>query len=101
MLFSAVTSLMLSPMVNIFRFTTIFGGGIIVGLVVAFLAARIRRLASGATYQVVLSMAVAYGAYAAAQALGFSGIVAVAITGLFISRGFQKNAEFTRDLSFF
>jgi CPA1 family monovalent cation:H+ antiporter len=46
-------------------------------------------------------MAVAYGAYATAQAFGFSGIVAVAISGLFISRGFQKNAESTRDLAFF
>ena len=100
-LFSAVTSLMLSPILNISRFTAVFGGGIVVGLAVAFTGARIRRLASGTTYQVTLSMAIAYGSYATAQALGFSGIVAVAMAGLFMSRGFQRNAESTRDLSFF
>jgi len=100
-LFSAVMSLTLSPILNIFRFGMVFGGGIIVGLGVAFVATRISQLGSGPTYRIVLSMAVAYGAYAAAQALGFSGIVAVAIAGLFMSRGFQRNSESTRDLSFF
>jgi len=100
-LFSAVTSLMLSPILNVIRFTTVFGGGIIVGLVVAFVATRVRRLASGSTYQVVLSMAVAYGTYATAQALEFSGVVAVAIAGLLMSRTFQMNAESTERLSFF
>jgi len=100
-LFSAVTSLMLSPILNVIRFTAVFGGGIMVGLVVAFVATRVRRLASGSTYQVVLSMAVAYGAYATAQALEFSGVVAVAITGLLMSRTFQMNAESTERLSFF
>jgi len=46
-------------------------------------------------------MAVAYGAYATAQALEFSGVVAVAITGLLMSRTFQMNAESTERLSFF
>jgi len=64
-------------------------------------ATRINQLGSDSTYHIVLSMAVAYGAYAAAQALGFSGIVAVAIAGLFMSRGFQRNGESMRDLSFF
>jgi len=100
-LFSAVTSLMLSPILNVIRFITVFGGGIIVGLVVAFVATRVRRLASGSTYQVVLSMAVAYGTYATAQALEFSGVVAVAIAGLLMSRTFQMNAESTERLSFF
>jgi len=100
-LFSAVTSLMLSPILNVIWFTTVFGGGIIIGLFAAFVATRICRLASGSTYQVVLSMAVAYGAYATAQALEFSGVVAVAIAGLLMSRSFQKNAESTERLSFF
>lgn len=100
-LFSAVTSLMLSPILNIVRFTTVFGGGLAVGLIVAFIAARIRRIVSGSTFQVVLSMAVAYGAYATAEVLEFSGVVAVAIAGIFMSRAFQRNAESTEGLSFF
>ncbi|MEM2896228.1 MAG: cation:proton antiporter [Candidatus Bathyarchaeia archaeon] len=100
-LFSAVTSLMLSPIVNALRFATVFGGGMITGLIIAFIAEKIHRLMSNSIYRVILSISVAYGAYATAEVFHFSGIVAVAIAGIFMSRGFKNDVKSKEGTLFF
>ena len=88
-LFSAVTSVMLSPVINTVRLATVFGGGVIIGACIAFMAVRIRRVIPNSIYQVALSLAIAYGAYATAEILHFSGVVAVATAGLIVGHNLR------------
>ena len=64
-------------------FILIFGGGVMVGLVVAWGARQLQRGVSDPVTQIVLTMAAVYGAYGLAEALGVSGLIAVAVAGLF------------------
>lgn len=61
----------------------LFGGGVLVGLGVAWGARQLQREIQDSLSQIVLTMAAVYGSYAVATALGVSGLIAVAVTGLF------------------
>jgi CPA1 family monovalent cation:H+ antiporter len=61
----------------------LFGGGFVVGLGVAWGSRQLQKLVDDSVSQIVLTMASVYGAYAVAGAIGVSGIVAVAVAGLF------------------
>jgi CPA1 family monovalent cation:H+ antiporter len=63
-------------------FAGLFGGGILVGLGVAWGARQLQRETQDPLSQVVLTVAAAYGSYGIATALGVSGLIAVAVTGL-------------------
>jgi CPA1 family monovalent cation:H+ antiporter len=89
-LFSAVSALTLSPLLNVVEIAVEFGGGLIVGLVIAFLANRLTPLLPDRNVQVMVTISEAYGSYILADALGFSGIVAVAVLGLYIGRYYQE-----------
>jgi len=91
-LFSAVSALTLSPLLNVVEIAIEFGGGLIVGLVIAFLANRLTPLLPDRNAQVMVTISEAYGSYILADALGFSGIVAVAILGLYMGRYYQQNS---------
>jgi Na+:H+ antiporter len=60
----------------------LFGGGVVVGLAVAWGARQIQRETQDSLSQVVLTMTAVYGSYGVATALGVSGLIAVAVTGL-------------------
>lgn len=60
----------------------LFGGGVIVGLLVAWVARQVQRETQDPVSQVVLTMTAVYGSYGIATALGVSGLIAVAVTGL-------------------
>ena len=60
-------------------FASIFGGGVIVGLLVALSAHLLSRIVTDP----MITITTVYGSYTLASALGFSGIVAVAIAGLY------------------
>ena len=60
----------------------IFGGGVVVGLAVAWGARMLQRETQDVTSQIVLTMTAVYGSYGVATALGVSGLIAVAVTGL-------------------
>src|SRR3989442_5552310 len=64
-------------------FAEIFGGGVIVGLLVALGAHFLSRLVTDPMSETMITITTVYGSYTVASALGFSGIVAVAIAGLY------------------
>jgi monovalent cation:H+ antiporter, CPA1 family len=65
------------------NFAKIVGGGVFVGFVVAFVAELLTSLISDRATETVLTISTVYGSYALAQAFGFSGLIAVAIVGLY------------------
>jgi monovalent cation:H+ antiporter, CPA1 family len=64
-------------------FAIIFGGGVLVGIVVALGARLVSRLVSDPMSETMVTITTVYGSYTAAEALGVSGLVAVAIAGLY------------------
>src|SRR5436853_2254728 len=64
-------------------FASIFGGGVIVGLLVALGAHLLSRIVTDPMSETMITITTVYGSYTVASALGFSGIVAVAIAGLY------------------
>jgi len=60
----------------------LFGGGVLVGLGIAWGARQLQREIEDPLSQIVLTMAAAYGSYGLATAFGVSGLIAVAVTGL-------------------
>jgi monovalent cation:H+ antiporter, CPA1 family len=77
---------------SILNFILIFGGGALVGVGVAFSAELITSRITDRTSEVILSIAAVYGSYAAATAFGFSGLVAVAVVGLYFGNYTIKKA---------
>jgi len=64
------------------EFVIKLGGGILVGLLMAGGSRLVQRAIEDPISQVVLTMAAVYGSYGIAEALGVSGLIAVAVTGL-------------------
>jgi monovalent cation:H+ antiporter, CPA1 family len=64
-------------------FAILFAGGVLVGLVVAFLAEVLSSLLSDRLTQTILTISAVYGSYALAVAFGVSGLMAVAVVGLY------------------
>ena len=64
-------------------FALVFGGGVLVGLVVAFLAELLSSTISERFTETILTISAVYGSYALASSLGFSGLIAVAVVGLY------------------
>lgn len=72
-----------SPVSAISSFAVLFLGGIVVGLVVAFVAEILSSLLSDKLSQTILTISAVYGSYALASSLGVSGLMSVAIVGLY------------------
>jgi monovalent cation:H+ antiporter, CPA1 family len=68
---------------SILNFILIFGGGALIGAGVAFGAELVTSRITDRTSEVILTIAAVYGSYAAATAFGFSGLIAVAVVGLY------------------
>jgi CPA1 family monovalent cation:H+ antiporter len=64
------------------EFAFVFGGGVLVGLSIAWGARQLQRVTQDSISQIVLTMTAVYGSYGLASALGVSGLIAVAVTGL-------------------
>ena len=64
-------------------FVVLFAGGALVGLIVAFLAELLASVMSDKLTQTILTISVVYGWYALASSLGVSGLIAVAVVGLY------------------
>jgi CPA1 family monovalent cation:H+ antiporter len=65
------------------KFALIIGGGVGVGLLVAFVAELLTSMIQDRASETVLTISAVYGSYAAASVFGFSGLIAVAIVGLY------------------
>lgn len=64
----------------------ISAGGIAVGLVTGWLAVRVRRPLDAPSIEIVIGLLAAFGSYIAAQAAGFSGVLAAVTAGLYTGR---------------
>ena len=73
----------LSPVEAVADFAYILSTGTLVGLGVAWAARKVQPLIADSVTQVVLTLVAVYGAYALATELGASGLLAVAVTGIF------------------
>ncbi len=65
------------------KFALIVGGGVAIGFLVAFVAEILTSLVPDRASETVLTISAVYGSYAAASAFGFSGLIAVAVVGLY------------------
>ncbi|MBY4677886.1 cation:proton antiporter [Marinobacterium arenosum] len=87
-LFTLLTSLALMPQQEItlaaasLKFTTIFCGGILVGLMVALLLGLIYRWMDSTFNRMAVMLVAAYGSYLLAELWHLSGVVAVLVVGL-------------------
>jgi Na+:H+ antiporter len=79
---TSVTAASLSLVGAVANLVVVFGGGVLVGLGVAWGARQLQREASDAVPQVMLTLAATYGSYGLASSLGVSGLIAVAVAGL-------------------
>ncbi len=65
------------------HFSEIFGGGILVGLMVGFGAEIISSVISDTLSETILSISMVFGSYVVATALDFSGLISVAVAGIY------------------
>ena len=83
----------LGILTSIGNFVLILGGGVAVGLFVAWGARQLQKEATDSLSQVVLTLTAVYGSYGFATAVGASGLIAVAVTGLFYGNTVLFNIE--------
>jgi CPA1 family monovalent cation:H+ antiporter len=83
-LYPIAVSLSFSPIQSVALFTYTFGGGILIGLIVSGIAELLHRLITEPLAETSFTIAVMFGSYAFAESLGVSGLVAVAIVGLYM-----------------
>ncbi len=81
-----------SPLTTIFEVAIEAGGGFAIGLVLGTVVIRAMRAIDEYAVEVALSLALATGAYALAQALHVSGPIAVVVAGLMIGDRAAKSA---------
>ena len=80
---ASATEVALKPFDAFVQFVYVLGGGTLVGLAVAWGARQVQKQVYDSVTQVVLTLVAVYGAYGLAQGLGTSGLIAVAVTGLY------------------
>jgi CPA1 family monovalent cation:H+ antiporter len=83
-LFPIAVSLSFSPIQSLSLFAYTFGGGVLIGLIVSGIAELLYRLVTEPLAETSFTIAVIFGSYALATSLGVSGLVAVAIAGLYM-----------------
>jgi monovalent cation:H+ antiporter, CPA1 family len=74
------------------NFILVFGGGIAVGLVASLAGEVLTSLISDRLTETILTITVVYGSYVAATTLGFSGLIAVSVVGLYFGNLTIKTA---------
>ncbi|HLQ06150.1 MAG TPA: sodium:proton antiporter [Nitrososphaerales archaeon] len=93
----------LQPVGAVVSFGYVLGVGVLVGLGMAWIGRQLQRLIEDSVTQIVLTLVAVYGAYEIAVLLGASGLIAVAVTGLFYGNTIllrlesKKVAEATRE----
>jgi CPA1 family monovalent cation:H+ antiporter len=73
-----------------FGFT--LGAGVLIGLAVAFLGEVLSSLIEDRVAETILAVAVVYGSYALATGIGASGLIAVAVAGLYFGNFTMRSA---------
>jgi monovalent cation:H+ antiporter, CPA1 family len=67
------------------RFAVISAGGLVVGAIAGMIGAALLRLVTEPSSEILITLAIAYGSYLAADIAGFSGIVAAVTAGIVIA----------------
>ncbi|WP_298827270.1 sodium:proton antiporter [uncultured Planococcus sp.] len=86
------------------EFVYVSAGGIILGLAVGWLLSKAVHVTHHRDYQVMLSIALAYGAFQLAESFGFSGVLATVSAGVMLSWEFShtnKEDHYRESLSGF
>ncbi|MDG6998868.1 MAG: sodium:proton antiporter [Nitrososphaerota archaeon] len=73
-------------------FLLLFGGGVAVGFGIGFVAELIVSVVTDRLTEIILTIVVVYGSYVTATALGFSGLIAVSVAGLYFGNYTIKTA---------
>ena len=68
------------------------GAGVLIGLAIAFLGELLSSLIEDKIAETILAVAVVYGSYALATGIGASGLIAVAVAGLYFGNFTMRSA---------
>jgi CPA1 family monovalent cation:H+ antiporter len=91
-LYPIVISLTFNPIERITAFALSFAGGIAIGMIVAGGAELLYRLITEPLAETSFTIAVMFGSYVLAESLGVSGLMAVAIAGLYMGNRTMRKA---------
>jgi CPA1 family monovalent cation:H+ antiporter len=83
-LYPIAISLSFSPIQSVALFAYTFGGGILIGFIFSGIAELLHRLVTEPLAETSFTIAVMFGSYTFAESIGVSGLVAVAIAGLYM-----------------
>ena len=83
---AAAATAAVSVLGSLASFVFVALGGILIGLVVGWIAVWVRTRIDDTPVEVTISLLTPYAAYLPAEALGVSGVLAAVIAGLFIGR---------------
>jgi CPA1 family monovalent cation:H+ antiporter len=83
-LYPIAATLTFSPLQSISMFAYDFGGGVLIGLLVSGVAELLYRLITEPLAETSFTIAVMFGSYVFAESLNVSGLMAVAIAGLWM-----------------
>jgi CPA1 family monovalent cation:H+ antiporter len=83
-LYPIAVSLTFSPLQSAGLFAYNFGVGILIGLLVSAVSELLYRLITEPLAETYFTIAVMFGSYLSAEAIGASGLVAVAVAGLYM-----------------
>ncbi len=83
-LYPIAISLTFSPLHSVSLFAYTFGGGVLIGLIVSGIAEILYRQITEPLAETSFTIAVLFGSYALAESLGVSGLIAVAIAGIYM-----------------
>ncbi len=86
----SVTKVPVLSAISFFGFTTL--GGAVVGFLVALAARRISSLTEDKIAETILTISAVYGSYVFATGVGVSGLIAVAVVGLFFGNVTMRTA---------
>jgi CPA1 family monovalent cation:H+ antiporter len=91
-LYPIAISLTFSPLQSATLFAYTLGGGVIIGLVFSGMAELLHRLVTEPLAETYFTIAVMFGSFILAESLGASGLIAVAIAGLYMGNRTMRTA---------
>ncbi len=91
-LYPIAITLSLNLIHNISAFLIIFGGGVMIGFLVSGIAEILYRMITEPLAETSFTIAVMFGSYVFAESLGVSGLMAVAIAGLYMGNRTMRTA---------
>ncbi len=92
LILSAISLQEFSLTQTLFSFGFTLGAGVFIGLVVAFIGELLSSLIEDRVAETILAIAVVYGSYALANGIGASGLIAVAVAGLYFGNYTMRTA---------